>query len=351
MAERVPPRKGPPIRPSTRPRPAHRRTGNRRALLTGATGFVGGAVLRQLLAEGWEVVAVSRHPVPERVPAGVIQVAADLNRDGWQRWCEGCSAAIHLVGIIREVARLGQTFERAHRLSTERVVWACREQGIERIVHMSALGAAANGVTSYYRTKWAGEEEVRHSGLAWTIFRPSLIFGPGDGFTSALVPAIRRLPVFPVFGDGTYRLQPIAVEEVARCFVAALELPSTEQRVFELGGPEALTFNEVLRRIGNALGVRRRLFHLPLSLARPLVSFLQHLPGPPVTRDQLAMLLAGSTCDTRPSALAFDVPHAAFAGPTWLGRGAPASPPAPVAQRGRVERGPDKQLPDNNNGG
>jgi uncharacterized protein YbjT (DUF2867 family) len=291
----------------------------RRVLLTGARGFVGGEVLRQLLASGHEVVAVSRHLRATKVPSGVIQVAADITGDGWQRWCEGCGAAIHLVGIIRQVPRAGATFERAHVISTRRVIAACRSLGIRRLIHMSALGARAEAETAYHRTKWQAEEAVRASGLDWTIFRPSPIFGPGDGFSTTIARAMRRLPVFPVFGDGTYRVQPVAVEEVARCFLGALERPVTVGETYQVGGPEALTYNELLRRIAQALGLRRVFVHIPLSLAKVVVSIIQHLPGGPITRDQLTMLLEGSTCDTSAASLTFGVPVARFEGPMWLG--------------------------------
>jgi NADH dehydrogenase len=291
---------------------------DRRVLLTGARGFVGREVRRQLLERGFQVVAVSRNLRAGDAQPGVIQVAADIADDGWQRWCEGCGAAIHLVGIIREAPRAGVTFERTHVRATERVIKACRDLGIRRLLQMSALGARAGAATAYHRTKWQAEEAVRASGLEWTIFRPSLIFGPGDGFTGALVPALRRFPFFPVFGDGSYKLQPIAVAEVARCFVAALEDPASVGQSYELGGPEALIYDEALRRIAASLGLRRTLVHVPLGLAKLAISVVQHIPGAPITRDQLTMLTEGSTCDITASRSAFGVPVARFEGAPWL---------------------------------
>jgi uncharacterized protein YbjT (DUF2867 family) len=290
-------------------------------LLTGARGFVGREVLHQLLASGHEVVAISRHMRADSVPPGVIQVAADITGKGWQRWCEGCTAAIHLVGIIREEPRAGVTFDRAHRAATEQVIAGCRSLGIKRLVHMSALGTRVDATTSYHRTKWQAEEAVRASGLDWTIFRPSLIFGPGDGFCTSIVPVLRRLPLFPVFGQGTYRVQPIAVEEVARCFVKALARTETIGEVYELGGPEALTYNDLLRRIAQALGLPRVFVHVPLGLAKLAVSIVQHLPGVPITRDQLTILVEGSTCDVSVATLTFGIPQARYRGPTWLKEG------------------------------
>ena len=212
----------------------------------------------------------------------MIQVAADISGEGWQRWCEGCSAAIHLVGIVKEVPAAGVTFDRAHRLATERVVATCQALGVSRLVHMSALGARAGASTPYQRTKAHGEAIVRDSGLAWTIFRPSVIFGPGDGFTTTLARSLRRFPVFPIFGDGSYRLQPISVAEVADAFVAALGEPRSEGQIVELGGPEQLTYVEVLRRITRAIGKQPLMPHPPRwSLARLLVQVMEKLSWQP----------------------------------------------------------------------
>lgn len=273
------------------------------------------ALLRE---QGWEVVAVARSSDAQQAAPGVIQVAADLGGDGWQSWAAGCSAAIHLVGIIRELPARRVTFDSVHRQLTARVIEGCRRLGIPRLVHMSALGARSDASTAYHRSKWAGEELVRASGLRWTIFRPSLIFGPGDGFEQAIVPVMRKAPVFPVFGDGLAKLQPVAVEEVARCFVAALDRDACEGQHYDVGGPEALAYNEVLSRMARALGLRRRFVHLPLGLSKLLVAVAERLPGASITRDQLTMLLEGSTCDIGATSLAFGVPQRRYEGPTWL---------------------------------
>ncbi len=292
-------------------RPSRRR----RVVLTGATGFIGRHVLAALLERHYQVVAVARSQPKTPLARGVIQVAADIGGEAWQRWCEGCSAVIHLVGIIKESPAENVTFDRAHRLATERVVAACRELKIPRLVHMSALGARPDAATAYHRTKAQGEEIVRESGLRWTIFRPSVVFGRGDGFTTALIDALRRFPVFPIFGDGMYRLQPIAVTEVAAALVASLGEKRSEGRIVELGGPEALTYNELLRRTAAAVARHPFTPHLPLGLSRLLVRVMERFPSSPITSDQLTMLLEGSTCDTTLSRELFGVPVARFEPP------------------------------------
>lgn len=290
----------------------------RRILLTGASGFLGREVLRRLLAAGNEVVALSRSPRRAEVAPGVIQLAADVASPEWHSWSERCAAAIHLAGVIREMPRRGDSFDRSNRAGAESVVMACRKSGIRRLVHISALGADRGAATAFLRSKWQAEEAVRRSGLAWTILRPSLIFGPGDRFSAAVAGALRRLPVFPVFGSGAYVLQPVSVAEVADAVVAAVDIGACAGEVVEIGGPEVITYIEAVRRTAAALGLRRSLVHVPVGLARFAVGVLQWLPHPPITRDQLTMLLAGSKCDTRAASLLFEPMKQRYEGPTWL---------------------------------
>ena len=311
--------------------PPPARAAARRVLLTGASGFLGREVMRRLLAGGYEVVAVSRSPRRSELPAGVIQLAADITGTEWHRWCERCSAAIHLAGIIREAPRRRDTFDRVNRAGTESLVAACLAHGIRRIVHVSALGARRDAATAFLRSKWQAEESVRRSGLAWTIVRPALIFGPGDRFSSTLARMLRRLPVFPVFGSGAYVLQPVAVAEVAAALVAALEIGACAGEVIEMGGPEVLTYTETVRRTAAALAIRRSLIHLPLGISRLAVRVLGWLPDPPITPDQLTMLLAGSQCDTRAASLLLDPPKQRYEGPVWLRGQATGSSRAVVA--------------------
>jgi len=225
-----------------------------RVMVTGATGFVGRAVVRELLAKGLRPVCLVRSAEklraqhPEVDPERFTPVVGSLkDRGALRETADVSQAAIHLVGIIIARPLRGQTFTAIHMRGTANVVDAVQQAGIRRYVHMSALGARPDARSTYHRTKWTAEEYVRRSGLDWTIFRPSLIHGP-DGefmrlmkrFTCGLVP-----PVIPYFGSGQAKVQPVSVKDVAYCFVQSLLDPTTIGKVFPLGGPRAYSWIEL----------------------------------------------------------------------------------------------------------
>lgn len=282
-----------------------------RIFIAGGTGFVGKAVVRALQAHGFVVRCLVRagseadlrgFEAIERVPGDV------LTPKGLADSIEGCAAVIHLVGIIREHPALGVTFERLHTVATANMLEATRTAGVRRYLQMSALGTRPNARSRYHRTKWEAEEAVRRSGLQWTTFRPSVIYGPGDSFVTMLARLVRRLPVVPVIGNGRYQLQPVAVEQVAEAFARALTRDATVGQTYEVGGPRAYPFIEILDLIGAALGKRKvRKVYQPLGLMRPLVACLQRLPFFPLTSDQLLMLEEDNVCDPAPFFKTFDL--------------------------------------------
>jgi NADH dehydrogenase len=280
-----------------------------RVFVTGATGFVGRSVIQALQAEGHRVRCLVRHGSEPHLKGlgGIERVEGDVRlRQGLDADIARCDAVVHLVGIIREHAARGSTFETVHAQGTANVVQAASAAGVRRFLHMSALGTRATARSRYHQTKWAGEEAVRASGLSWTIFRPSIIYGRSDGFVSLLAGMIRRFPVVPVIGSGRQRLQPVPVEQVAEAFVRALRLPATEKQTYDVGGAEAFSFIELLDIIGAAVGRHRvRKLHVPAGLMRPLARIFHRLPGFPVTPDQLVMLEEDNACDPRPFLTAF----------------------------------------------
>jgi NADH dehydrogenase len=272
-----------------------------RILVTGGTGFVGRSLVRALLARGFLVRCLVR-PGSEGQLRGfesIDRVPGDVLRpEGLVPSVEGCAAIVHLVGIIRERPSRGITFERLHVQATANMLAVGKAAGVKRYVHMSALGTRPAARSAYHRTKWAAEEAVRQSGMEWTIFRPSIIFGPGDEFVSMLAGLIRRFPVVPVLGDGQYRLQPIPVEQVAEGFAESLRARQSIGRTYEVGGPEAYRFVDLLDQIGAALGRRRvRKVHVPLAAVKLATRALGWLPFYPVTADQIAMLEEESVTD------------------------------------------------------
>ena len=288
-----------------------------RVFVTGATGFVGRAVVQALRAEGHAVrCLVRRGSEPdlhgfeaiERVEGDILDPAAAL-----EAAVSGCDTVVHLVGIIREYPSRGVTFERIHHEGTRNVVQAAGAAGARRFLHMSALGTRAGARSRYHQTKWAGEEAVRGSGLAWTIFRPSIIYGLGDGFLSLLAGMVKRLPVVPVLGDGRNRLQPVPVEQVAAGFARAVTHEASTKQTYSVAGPDALSMVEVLTMLGTALHRRVRLARVPLTLVRPMALALHRLPSFPVTPDQLLMLEEDNVGDPQSFYTAFKLTPVPFA--------------------------------------
>jgi NADH dehydrogenase len=280
-------------------------------LVTGGTGFVGRSVVAALLRRGHQVRCLVRPGSAHRLAdlPRVTAVPGDVTHPGsLPAAMVGSEVLVHLVGIIRERPGRGVTFDRLHTEVTRNVVAAARGSGVRRVVHMSALGTRSGARSRYHQTKWAAEQALRESGLHWTIFRPSVIFGPGDGFVSLLARLVRWFPIVPVIGDGRNRFQPVAVGDVAEGFARAVERPGTAGAAFDVGGPRAYTFDEVLDEVGAALG-RRRIpkLHHPVGLVAPVVRALEWLPLLPVTSDQLLMLGENNTCDPEPWARAFDI--------------------------------------------
>jgi NADH dehydrogenase len=232
--------------------------------------------------------------------------------------CAGRDVVIHLVGIIHPKGE--QTFDRMHREAVENVVAASEAAGARRYLHMSAMGAAADSPSEYGRTKAAGEKVVRESGLDWTIFRPSIVFGPGDGFVSLLEPIVRHNPGFiPVIGPGRTKFAPVSVYDLARLFGDAIEKPETAGKTFEVGGSETLTLDEIYREIAAAVGKPRKpLLHFPLWYGRILAAGFEWaarrgiISDPPLTRDQLKSLERDNTADVSETDRVFGGPWLPF---------------------------------------
>jgi NADH dehydrogenase len=280
-----------------------------RVFVTGGTGFVGRALIQALRAEGHVVRCLVRRGSEHDLRGfeAIERVEGDvLARASLDEAMSGCDAVAHLVGIIREHPARGITVERLHVDATLNILAAATTVGVRRLLHMSALGARPDARARYHRTKWRAEEAVRSSGLDWTIFRPSIIYGPDDGFVTTLARVVRRLPVVPVIGSGNTRLQPVPVQTVAEGFARALDQAASVGQTYEVGGPDPHTLNEIIDLLGEILKRRKvRKVHVPFPLVRRLAVVLQGLPFFPVTTDQLLMLEEDNVCDPTPFYRAF----------------------------------------------
>ncbi|MDQ2682221.1 MAG: NAD(P)H-binding protein, partial [Chloroflexota bacterium] len=204
-----------------------------RILITGGTGFVGSAIRRQLADHDVRLLVRSPQSVTDRGSAS-LAIGDVLDPASLVLAMQQIDTVIHLVAIIEESG--GKTFDRIIREGTENVVAAAQEAGARRFINMSAIGARPDPAYPYLNAKWGAEEAVRGSGLDWTIFRPSVIYGPGDGFINVLANLIRKAPLIPVVGSGRSLFHPVAVGEVAEAFSRAVDDPATAGQTFELGG-------------------------------------------------------------------------------------------------------------------
>jgi NADH dehydrogenase len=293
-----------------------------KVLVTGGTGFVGTHLVNTLLRRGHEVAVLAREPARARNRYNrPVEIAAGdvLDPASFANLARGKDAIVHLVGIIHETKT--QTFDRMHRVAAENAVAAAKAAGVRRLLHMSAMASFPDSPSLYGRTKAAGEAAVRASGLDWTVFRPSIIFGPGDGFVSLLAPIVRRNPLFiPVIGPGRTRFLPVSIYDVARVFADALGKPETIGKSFEVGGPHEYTLDEIYREIAAAVGKpRKRLVHFPVWWGRLMARGFELaarrgiLPAPPLTRDQLASLAVDNVADTAETDRVFGASTRSFA--------------------------------------
>jgi uncharacterized protein YbjT (DUF2867 family) len=274
-------------------------------LVTGATGFVGSHVAHALRARETPVRALVRRPERARRLAawGVELVQGDVtDAASLDAACEGVDAVVHLVAIIRGRR---EEFERIMAQGTRDLVAAARAAGVRRFVLASALGLdeQTKDIVPYYAAKWEMERAVVESGLEHVVFRPSFVFGRDGGVLPMFVRMARYLPVTPIAGPGTQRLQPIWIDDLAEYFAQAVSLPAAAGRTFEVGGPDAPTWNEFWDRLKRVVGARRPSVHVPFGLLRVQAALTERLPGAPVTRDQLKQLELGDNVVTDASAV------------------------------------------------
>ena len=272
----------------------------------GGSGFIGRHLCEALAAKGYRLRVPTRRRERAKhltVLPTVEVVEADVHDAQALSWClRGQHAAINLIGVLHG------GFQRAHVELPRKLTAACRERGVQRLLHMSALNADVNGPSDYLRSKGEGEVIVRDSALAYTIFRPSVVFGPGDRFLTVFACMQSVAPVVPL-GCANARFQPVYVGDVAAAYVAAIEDPDAVRAAYDLCGPKVYTLRELVRYAGEVSGHRRPVIGLGAGLSHLQAAVLEFLPGKLMSRDNVRSMKLDSVCTSafpfgiRPTAL------------------------------------------------
>lgn len=271
--------------------------------IIGGTGFVGSSIAAQLVAQGHRVTIPTRRRERHRellVFPTVELVEGDVHNTAFLRQLlDGQDAAINLVGILNESGHGGRGFARAHAELPAKIIEACRQTGVSRLLHMSALHASLKGPSHYLRTKAMGEDTVHRAhgpDLRVTSFRPSVIFGPRDSFVNRFAALLRLTPGMMPLACASARFQPIYAEDVARCFVASLGNHKTYGARYDLCGPKVYTLAELVAYIAACMGKRIKIVPLNQTLSWLQAAVLEWVPGKPFSLDNYKSLQIDSVC-------------------------------------------------------
>ncbi|MEM7650923.1 MAG: complex I NDUFA9 subunit family protein [Pseudomonadota bacterium] len=268
---------------------------NKIACVFGGTGFVGRQIVRELANKGYTIKVATR--VPERAyflkPAGavgqVVPFACRYSEDvDIADAVKGADVVVNCIGILFEKGKK-QTFEKAHVDLPARIAKACKKEGVDNFIHISALGVD-KATSQYAKSKLEGEKAIKKAYPHAVILRPSVIFGEDDSFFNMFAEMARFTPALPLIGGGETKFQPVYVGDVADAAVATIDNDEAQGQVFELGGPDVVSFKEIYQKLFKYTGRTRCLVNLPFGLAKVQATFLSILPNPPLTRDQVESL-------------------------------------------------------------
>lgn len=266
--------------------------------IAGASGFVGGHLVADLIAKGHKTTCLARSDKAKQSLSakGVEVITGDITQpDTLKDVLQPDDFVIHLVGIIEEKGKA--SFQSIHVEGTANLVSEAKRAGVRHFFYQSALGADINSWSGYLKTKAEAEEIVKTSGLNYTIFRPSLIIGPWDGFTKKMMEMIKLSPVMPIPGEGKARFQPVYIKDWLRCINAVIENPAQFISTYDIGGPEHLSYTEIVGKLSKTMGRSTSSFNIPMGLMKFGASLLEAvLPSPPVTSDQLRLLEQDNIC-------------------------------------------------------
>lgn len=270
-------------------------------LLIGHTGYVGSVVLQKLSNSAHKIFCISRRFNNVPVYPNVQYFKGDvLMPETYLNILKNCEAVIYLPGILREFHQKGITFEGVHFYGVKNLIDASKLFNIKKFILMSANGVDENASTSYLRTKFKAEEYLKASNLEWTIFKPSVIFGYENqkkmNFINVIVD-LSKFPVFfPVIGNGNYRFQPVALDNLADAIIMSIENPQSANKTYFACGKKIYSYNEIVDIVLNVINKKRIKLHIPVWLMNFLARFFEKYEWFPVSRDQIKMLLEENVC-------------------------------------------------------
>jgi uncharacterized protein YbjT (DUF2867 family) len=272
----------------------------------GGTGFLGRRIVRRLRDHGHTVRIASRHAEPVRSAIAderLQPVRADIEDEvSLIAALAGTQGVVNAVSLY--VERASTTFRSVHVEGAARVAREARRAGVERLIHVSGIGADPHSSSPYIRSRGEGELAVKSAFPAATIVRPAVMFGPDDAFLNTTLTLLRRLPAFPMFRNGKTRLQPADVEDVAEAIARAF---SEVRPLYELGGPRIYPYEDLLRRIAERAGLRPVLVPVPFLLWQSLAWVAELLPRPPITRNQVELMRIDTVVASEPGFAALGI--------------------------------------------
>ncbi len=272
-------------------------------LVSGGTGFVGSAIVRELLRRGERVAVLGRDGDKARKMFGDGVEA----REGDVRRPEQLATAMTGIDVVVnavqfpnspiENRRKGWTFEDVDLKGTRNQVDAAKAAGVRRFVYLSGVGAAKDSDKHWFRYKWEAEKYLQDAGIEWVIVRPTWVYGPGDVSLNRFLGFARLLPFIPMFGSGKQLMQPVFIDDVGRIAADAALRPEAANHVFELGGPDVMSMNDVVKTALDVLGKRRSLLHQPVRLGKTIGALASVLPSTPLTPDAIDFITESATAD------------------------------------------------------
>ena len=269
-------------------------TNERVVAVFGGTGFLGRRVVRHLRKRGFSVRIASRHPdrgdglfaLDDRQ---LQSVEADIHDEqSVARALAGAYGVVNAVSLYIEHGT--ETFHSLHVECAQRLATQAGQAGVERLVHVSGIGADAASPSLYVRKRGEGELAVRAAFADALLIRPAVMFGPDDSFLTIITTLLERLPIYPMFGRGLTTLQPAYVEDVAEAITRALQRTEKHPITFECGGPRVYSYEELLKAVGHEAGLKPKLIPIPFTAWHALAWFAEMLPSPPITRNQVELM-------------------------------------------------------------